>query len=359
MFLDNVATPWLLGAFVLALSPRRQLSAIACGGVCFGIAALSKETTLVLFPAFVLALWQHGDPRNRKFTVAVATVVAALTVAMYPIFAALNGELIPGSDHVSLWDAVTWQLNEREGSGNILDASSHVRGLLRNWLQYDTWLLAVAIATTPFGLVARRLRPIALVVAIQVLMLLRGGYIPYPYVITVLPFAALLIAGLGELVWKWASIRDVSRLRRRIAVPARMALLGGVMASLVFVAPAWARGVNRQMTEHHDAGMTGAQQWVHDHVPRDAVVVVDDALWLDLVRDGRERDDVVWFYKLDLDPAIALEDGWRSIDYMVLATLQGDALRVLPTIATALEHAEVVASFGSAPDQVSIYKVEK
>ena len=49
-------------------------------------------------------------------------------------------------------------------------------------------------------------------------------------------------------------------------------------------------------------------------------------VWLDLVRDGRQREDVVWFYKLDLDPAIELPGGWRSIDYMVLVTFQGDAL---------------------------------
>ena len=45
-------------------SRRDAASPPSLGGVCFGIAVLSKETTLVLFPAFFLVLWQHGDPRQ-------------------------------------------------------------------------------------------------------------------------------------------------------------------------------------------------------------------------------------------------------------------------------------------------------
>lgn len=51
-FLDNLVTPWLLAAFVLALSPRRSIAAGTGGALCFAVAALTKETTLVLLPAF-------------------------------------------------------------------------------------------------------------------------------------------------------------------------------------------------------------------------------------------------------------------------------------------------------------------
>jgi hypothetical protein len=359
VFLDNVATPWLLGAFVLALSPKRSLGATAFGGICFAIAVLSKETTLVLFPAYALALWQHGDPRNRKFTVAVATVVAALVIAIYPLYATLNGELLPGAHHVSLYDAVHWQLFDRTGSGSIWDAHSDVRGLLSNWFHFDAWLVGAATITAPIGLFMRRLRPIALAVAIQVLMLVRGGYIPFPYVIGVLPFAALLVAGLGDACWKWLPDAVARHSGRIGSIAARVALIVVLLVALVRIVPAWASGVSGQMTEDRDIGMTQAEHWIEKNVPKDSIVVVDDSLWLDLVRDGYPRKNVVWFYKLDLDPAVELKGGWQSIDYIALVSFQGNALNGLPTLTTAVDHSDVVARFGEGANQVAIYKVKK
>ena len=56
----------------------------------------------------------------------------------------------------------------------------------------------------------------------------------------------------------------------------------------------------------------------------------------------------VWFYKLDLDPAIRAKykNGWRDVDYVVLRGLTPSILRDLPLVAAAIEHSEVVASFG-------------
>ena len=54
VYLDNVAVPWLLAAFVLASSPRRQPGRGGRDAACFVVAVLSKETTLVLLPALVL-----------------------------------------------------------------------------------------------------------------------------------------------------------------------------------------------------------------------------------------------------------------------------------------------------------------
>src|SRR5437667_261399 len=50
VLLDNLAVPWLLAAFGLALSPQRRLWAAAGSGLCFAAAVLSKETVLVLLP---------------------------------------------------------------------------------------------------------------------------------------------------------------------------------------------------------------------------------------------------------------------------------------------------------------------
>jgi hypothetical protein len=362
VFLDNVATPWLLGAFVLALSPQRRLSAAAGAALCFGMAALSKETVLVVLPAFVYVLWQHGDQRNRKFIVTLALVATAIVIGAYPLYAILNGELFPGAGHVSLLASARWQLFERPSSGSLLDPASNARNLLRNWLSYDGWLLLATTVSLPIGLASRRLRGIALVVFIQVAILLRGGYVPYPYVIAVLPFAALLVAGVADALWGVRGAHLPSWLGTRAGrwawIPAWCALFTAAAFTAFAVAPAWAHHLDAEMTQDRDAPMRRAQEWVAANVPHDDVIVVDDALWLDLFLDGRDHNDVIWFYKLDLDPAVKLAHGWRSIDYLVLTDFDPQVAGA-PKLVEAVQHSRVVESYGKGPEQVSVYEVQK
>ena len=56
-----------------------------------------------------------------------------------------------------------------------------------------------------------------------------------------------------------------------------------------------------------DAAMRQAQQWIEQNVPKADRLIVDDALWLDLVRGGRDRRNVVWAYKVDTDKQV---QGW-------------------------------------------------
>lgn len=42
----------------------------------------------------------------------------------------------------------------------------------------------------------------------------------------------------------------------------------------------------------------------------------DDAFWVDLVRHGLDQNHVIWFTKLDVDPAVKLKQGWKSINYV-------------------------------------------
>ena len=76
--LDNIVTPWLLGAFFFAASPRRSVRGAVASAVCFAVAVLSKETALLYLPAVALLMWQHTDPRNRRFTLSNHPACAAI-----------------------------------------------------------------------------------------------------------------------------------------------------------------------------------------------------------------------------------------------------------------------------------------
>jgi hypothetical protein len=471
VLLDNIATPWLIGAFVLAASPRRHLGAAAGAAVCMAIAALTKETTLVLLPALAWQLWVNGDRRTRHFTVALFVGVFVSVLAAYPLLALLKDELVPGAGHVSLIGSVIWQLSGRSTSGSLLDPDSGARGLFNLWSGIDPWLLWAGIVLTPFAFRWRTLRPVALGLGIQVLMMLRNGYLPYPYVIAMLPFAAVVVAAVTDHVWGWVSapapapapasgsvsvsvsvlppvhactdadalllwgradaltetdamllshrtlaladaapavdtdglpqqlrLRRLRRLWARsggthrlegtdplplwdpapltgwsagaavsrwstigqaqpVAVGRRAAVAIAVVVFLLVGVPAWTRGLHDQMTTDRTVALRQADNWLAANARRDDVVVVDDSLWVDLVDRGLPPDKVIWFYKVDLDPAVKLPNGWRSIAYVVLGQLSPTTAG-LPTVSQAIDHSQVVATFGDGPDSLTIRRVE-
>lgn len=358
VFLDNVSIPWLLAAFALALAPRRGLAAASASGLCFAVAVLSKETTLLLAPALLWQLWTHYHVSTRRMAAAVNIGVMAMVGVMYPLFALLKGELLPGPGHVSLLSAVYWQLFERAGSGMVLDPASAARGVVETWLQLDPLLLVAATAAIPVGLAVSRLRPITLAYVIQLALLVgRDGYLPYPYVIGMLPFAALIVAGAADTLIRFPVS---SVLRNRWIQLGRWAVAGVATvvasAALAIALPAWHGRLSTQMHADEDAGMRQAAAWVEANVPRDQHVIVDDALWVDLVDAGfNPRLGVVWFYKLDLDPAIKLPRGWRGVDYAVLVGPPAQ-YHYLPKVKKVLQHSSTVARFGEGQNTVTVYK---
>ncbi|GAA2610872.1 hypothetical protein GCM10010399_47190 [Dactylosporangium fulvum] len=334
VFLDNLATMFILAAMAAAASPRRSVGAALWSSIWFASATLCKETIVILLPALVWLLVRHTDKRTRKWNLGVFFVSFGVLVASYPVFALLKNELLPGEGHVSLSWALWWQLFGRSGSGSLLDPSSGTFSLAKSWTDLDPWLLLPGVLLIPAGLAVARLRPIGIALLIQVVMMCRGGYLPFAYVIALLPFAALLVAGAGDLLW--------SRGRTWRAAPVAAAVLAAVL-----VVPAWAATLYEQSKTDGSANSRAATRWVVDNVPRDAVVVTDDYIWMDLKLAGFTRP--VWLWKVDTDPEVMAEvlpAGAASIDYVVMADQADSTLASLPTLKEGIAGATVVARFG-------------
>jgi hypothetical protein len=353
VYLDNIAVPWLLAAFAVATSPRRSLLAAAASSACFVVAVMSKETTLVLLPALVLALWQNADRRTRRLTLSVAATLFVAGLVLYPLYALLRGELMEGEGHVSLLWAVKWQLFSRPSSGTVLDPSSPARNVVDTWLRSDSVLLVASVLTLPFALVVRRLRPIGVALGVQLVMLLRDGYLPFPYVIALAPFAALVVAGALDAGWTATD-------RWRGAAAGRLLRGGGaavgVVAAIALV-PVWQHGLARQTEVDHVAPTRHAVEWLEHHAPRDSVIIVEDTIWVDLVERGFDPDRVIWFFKYDLDPAVRLPDGWRDVDYIATSPSSPDEMRSLPKNRQAVLHSRSVATYGDGPDRIVVRKI--
>jgi 4-amino-4-deoxy-L-arabinose transferase-like glycosyltransferase len=369
--LDNLAVMWTLAALALAASPKRSLAASAGSAVCFAIAVLSKETIVVVFPALLVLLWQHTSATTRSYRMALFLALFAMVVFFYPLYAILKNELFEGAGHVSLIWAVKWQLFDRRPTGSVLDPHSQTHQLARSWLRQDPWLLGSATLLTPIGLLSRRVRAAALALAIQLLVICRNGYTPWPYVLGMVPFAALVVAGATDQLCKsdptgWIRRRRWQRFGEHRVFDGVAKLTGQavvvltVVGSLVVATPGWAHGLYRELTEDRSLPPRQTVAYVLAYVPRGSVMLVDDNLWTDLVRHGFTPRPI-WFYKADLDPAVrgTLPDGWRDIDYVVLPDFPSSTLADLPLVAAAIRHSRVVAQFGSGDGALRVRRVDQ
>ncbi len=457
-FLDNIAVLWVVAALACAASPRRSVAAATMCGIFMAFAFWSKETSLVLLPGVLLLLRQNRDPRNWRFARRNFAVFLIGICSIYFLYAALKNELFEGPGHVSLMWAVKWQLFNRPPSGSMLDPNSGTRGLVGAWLDIDAYLLlAGALAAVP-ALIVRRLRAVAFLLVMQVLLMFRNGYMPYAYVTAMLPFAALCIAGLADVIaptgrgkrptvltaassgpravltpaqhsqgsvplplqrrpggpttsstvpagsaaasvvaasvaaasvptvtaptrsggvrgrlrlQSWIRHNHPDRILGRlsgrlprpmaIGVTATRALAVGTAAVLaVAVLPGeWSPKLHEAFTVDKSAASREATQWFIDHMPRyRQVVLTDDYVWTDLVRAGMDPVPI-WFYKLDLDPAVRARapNGWSDIDYVILGELAPSTMNDLPLVAQTIKNSVVVQSFGNG--EIAIRRVVK
>ncbi|MFD3614213.1 ArnT family glycosyltransferase [Streptomyces sp. NPDC058676] len=371
IFLDNLAVMWTLVAFTLAASPSRHLWHHFGAGIAAATAVLTKETMLVILPALLVTMWRHSHRDTRKFAVTGAITACTLIGFSYPLFALLKGELLPGGGHVSLWDGVKYQMT-RPGSGFILDQGSGSHGVFQSWLYYDRVLplggLAGALlllATWRWSVTARALAGPALTVAILAALALRpNGYLPAMYVIQALPFLALVLAGGTASVAHAVLRRWRAEGEKRLLTGGRYALAAVLaVAAGAYVVPKWYDGDRTAVTVDANAPYQAASKWLATEVedPEDTRVLVDDAMWLDLVHAGyRPGLGVIWFYKADLDPAVTktMPHGWKDIDYVVASpTVRRDAVD-LPNVKAAIQHSKPVAVFGTGADRIEIRQIQ-
>ena len=345
LWLDNLATPLLLGSLALALDARGSPRRAAGAGVLLGLAVLTKETSLLLAPVILFAIADRAS-EDRLRLAGVAGLAGAATAAIYPLMAFMRGELL--GDGISLEAGIRFQLLERGGSGSVFDGQSAARSVVEEWLATDPWLLVFGVASLPAALAMRRLRPAGLGLAILLAVLaLRTGYLPTPYVVAMLPFAALCLAGVADELLRRPPARVVSMARAVGLRPrAAVAVILGLIA--LAAAPRWISADAALLRDDQARPTREARDWLITNAPRDAAILTDDTIWADLVEAGFSRDRVVWFYKLDLDPAVAARfpGGYQDLDYVVSSPAMRWSSGGLPEVSRALSESSEVAQFG-------------
>lgn len=361
IYLDNVAVPWMLAAFAFALSQRRHLWHHIAAGVCAGVSVLSKETMIITLPALVLAVWRGSDRSTRIFSMVGFAMSFLLLTFQYLLYAVLKGELFPGPDHNSLIGALQFQLGRGGNSGWLLQTGSVTNMTLHWWVVRDPIILVVGVGATLVGLFVKRLREVAIASLLLVAVAFRpGGYLPAMYVLQVLPFFALCTAGVADAAARQFLSGRVSRWLPQ----ARNVLAFAAVILAGLVAPHWETGDETADTAYSNQEYSQASAWIRGNVADKPHVriVSDDAMWPDLVAQGfRPGLGAIWFYKVDLDPAVTrtLPHGWKDIDYVVSSSIIREDPNGLPTVRAAMQHSVVVARFGTGTQEIDILRVDK
>ena len=364
VMLDNLATTWLLGAFVCATSRRQYLSRHLLAGVCFAAAILTKETTVILAPVLLYALWTHCYQATRRFSLMASILMTMLLVSIYPLFGLLKSELLSGPGHVSIQDALAFQLVSRTGSGSVFDQTSVAYDTVRSWLFYDRILLIAGLAAGVVCLALRNLRLIGLSLLVLAVVALRpDGYLPLMYVIAVLPFAAVAVGGLGQLLFD-----QMSRIRVGRAQVGRVVASALTLAAVVAVGAQWATKNADALTDRPNESYYQALDYLEENVDRRSSILVDDSYWNPLVDAGWSSDGwhgAIWYFKLDLDPVAResdLQNGWKDIDYILVNDVMVqnlDGLSKLPQLSDAYKHSHVLQQWGSGQNKVQLRKINE
>jgi hypothetical protein len=354
VYLDNIAVPWLLLAVILVTVRRNQLLAFTGAAVAFGIAVLSKETFLLALPLLVWLVLRNADKSTRRYTLSVASSVLVLIGGSYLLLAAVKGELFSAEGRVSLMDGILFQLGTREGSGSLADGDSLMSATVGMWWQLDAVFIVSSLAAAALAVFHRKLRPYAvLVLALTAFMFRPGGYLPVPYVIMLIPFGALLIAGIAD-----AAVRRLRRpgVRGRVLAGATIA---ASIAAVGLAIPNWATQLRGFVAADLDRTMREATAWVEDNADREQRLIVDNGMWVDFVEAGWDRDNVLWYYKLDTDPAVTAlsPNGWRDSDFIISTQSMRTFPTEFPQVSGALINSVPVAVFGQGDQAVEVRQI--
>jgi len=322
VFLDNIATFWMLLSLYLLVVGNSRLQYIIGAAVAFGFSVLSKEVYLICFPVLIYAAWLYTTKFQRKFGM-VAFIYAAIAVcSAFVLMAVLKDELFPYSwhlpwdthPHLSMLDTLVGQA-QRGQVGGSFQASWEI------WIENDPLIIILSIVFPLFNLVYgwwnRKHLMLSLMAIIFWLLLVRGGQVLSFYILPLIPLAALNMALALNTVMGW-----LGKLVRFDLV--RVALLIVVIA---IVLPYDIKAIGFRFYQHPTSAQQDAMVWVRNHVSHNAFIVINSYLYVDLqlpggqgTGDGAPYPHAEVYWNVAFDPELhdrTLQKNWDRIDYIV------------------------------------------
>lgn len=354
IFLDNIATFWLLLSLYFLVISKSRLVYIVLAGIAFGVCFLSKEVFLIALPGMIYAAWLYTTKFQRKFSL-VAFIYAIIALcSTFVLLAALKGELFPYAwhlpwdthPHLSILDTFIGQAERGQTGGSFIESWN-------TWLDNDPLFILLSIAIPAFNLVYgwwnRKHLMLALLSVCFWLLLIRGGQVLSFYIIPLIATTAINAGVALNALLGWAG-----KLARFDPVRAILLLL-----VLAVVVPYDIQQTGFRFYQHPTSAQDEAMVWVRDHIPHNSFIVINSYLYMDLhapggdgVGDGAIYPHAEVYWNVAYDPELynqALEGNWDRIDYIVADSEMLNDIKTyggpMDLIKTALEHSVLRADF--------------
>ncbi len=360
VFLDNIATFWLLMSLYLLVSSNSRLKYIVGAALAFGIAVLSKEVMLVCLPAFIYAAWLFSTKFQRKFSMVVFVYAVIAAGSTFILLALLKGELFPYAwhlpwdhhDHLSFIGTFVGQAARSESNGSFADSWAI-------WIENDPFFIIASLAAPAFNLVYgwwnRKHLMAALLLLSYWALLARGGQTLSFYIIPIIPLAAINIAlAVNTILTGLVKVVRFDVVRAVLLIVAVAAVL-----------PYDIKETSFRFYQHPTSAQEQAIVWIRENVPHNSFIVTNSYPYLDLrlpggqgVGDGAPYPHAEVYWSVAYDPVLyqnTLQKNWDRIDYIVAdSEMLSDFKTFGPTniINQAMQHVVLRAQF-SAQDHNS------
>lgn len=363
VFIDNMMTWWfLLSLFLLTAS--RRLIAVITSAMAFGIAVLTKESSIAFFPMMVVLVTLQAHKNHRHFAGIAWASISLFIISLYPLSALLAGEFFPTGTlfggihpHVSLIDALRFHMG-RSGGAFWEPGSSFRLALTDSWWRYGPISLVMGTIATVYHLrSAKRRWPFCislLTLSYTALFLLRGQVLDW-YITPLIPLFAINIGLLYDDIVYLITLWRPQLKHYRFAF--------GTMLILLVASELSTKGYIFTLKQTTNEVL--AVDWIKDNLPPNALLLIDNYAFVDLnpyVTDIT-KTNIHYYWKVDTDPQIkttVFNNDWESIDYLLLTpaltkTIYNDNLTL---VKEAYEKSYVIARFNENDIKNEGYPVE-
>ena len=368
VWLDNIATFWLLVSIYMLLTARGNLARMVVSALAFGLAIWSKEVYALFLPGMLYLVYTHAHLAHRRFSFSLWGVTAVSVASLFGLQAFLKDELLPPGflwsspkPHVSLVETLVFQASR----GSAVPPGPFDE-YFKLWASMDPILIIGGLVTAVAGLLFWRRGGKAsvgmlILVVIYLAFNARGGVVLFHYVI---PLLALLAVSIGLFAGYLANVLPRWRFSGQTFAAVALAL---AVALSFQQAQANAENFKADST----SVQVEAAQWVAKNLPDNSVIIMDSYPWVDL-RDpsftgGGVFSNAHYYYPAQLDPEIRkdfLHNNWRNIDYLLLSQSTADNIAAgnpdpLPLIQGALKNSKEIRTFKNNNYSMQVFEVGK
>ena len=395
VWLDNLATLWLLVSLYALLTSRGRLWRLTLSAFVFALAFWSKEVVVVFLPGMLYLVYALSHPNHRRFAFGIWGTAVASVTSLYVVLALLKDEFLPPGvlwsseeDHVSLIETYSNHA-DRTGGGSVFSSESAFRTFFGQWTSIDPFIMIGGLAAAALGFLFWRRDKfyfgMALLALPFVLFLARGGIVRFFYVI---PLLAIMAISLGLLAGHAMGLTDklVGAARRRSSSGDRLsrALSGsriGSVAALAVLGLTVVLGLGAVPANYtnfngeRSPAQTEATRFVAENIPNESAILMDPYPWADLRDEALVGDEP---FENAHSALTALQDTevrnevFRTpgdVDYMLYGAADGEDSswidgelsevdgQTLPLVEDAQRNSDRIRSFESSDWNVELLRV--